>query len=59
MEGKLTRTDGTEIIIKKEDLKSYYGSDYPSKDGTLIVLKDGSEINIKECFKIVDDIFDL
>lgn len=46
--------NGNSIEIEADDIKNYYGSDYPKKDCTLIVFKDGSEIRVSDDFETVD-----
>lgn len=58
-----TTKNGT-IEIEKENVKSYYGTDYfpdgsTQKNSTVIYMKDGTEHNVKESFHEVDAVFDL
>lgn len=46
--------NGNSIEVEADDIKNYYGSDYPKKDCTLIVFKDNSEIRVSDDFDTVD-----
>lgn len=54
-----TNSSGRRIMVYKDDIKSYHGTDYPIDNGTIIYFKDGSSETFKEPFSEVDAIFDL
>ncbi len=54
MEIFLNDTKGNSITIETNDIKKYYGTDYPKKDCSLIIFNDGTEIRVSDDFETVD-----
>lgn len=54
-----THESGERVEIKRKDIKTYHGTDYPTDNGTVIYFKNDTETRVKEDFSVVDGVFDL
>lgn len=54
MEIYLNDIKGNSIKLEANDINKYFGSDYPKKDSTLIILNDETEIRVSDDFETVD-----
>lgn len=54
-----THESGDRVEIKRSEIKSYHGTDYPTNNGTVVYFKNGTETRVKEDFSVVDAVFDL
>lgn len=52
----LNDINGNSIEVESDDIKKYFGTDYPRKECTLIIFKDDSEIRVSDDFDTVDNL---